>query len=394
MTRPLGRRLRAAAPYAVLAAVLLLVGWLTADRRAGGPPLDPRSTAPDGTKALVDTLERLGAEVVVTGDLPDASTAAVLVLSDAFDDATREALRRWAADGGVLVVADPSSPLTPDVAGSASLGVLETTLARHCDLPALAGVERVSAPGGVVYETPDAPAQGCFPRGEGHWLVVSPTGAGAVVALGGTGALVNAGLGHADNAVLAASLLVAADGVRVQLQQPPLPGSGDATLLDLVPTRVLVALAQLGVAFLVLVAWRARRLGAPVGEPRAVALPGSELTVAVGALLHETGARAQAAAVLRGELQRTLAERFGLPPGASADVVAEVVAARGGLDVATVRDALTGPVPGDDAGLVALAGRLDAVRAAALGRAAADGHEAAPAPADRPEPPRPRSIAQ
>src|SRR5690606_37520858 len=75
MTRPLGRRLRAAAPYAVLAAVLLLVGWLTADRRAGGPPLDPRSTAPDGTKALVDTLERLGAEVVVTGDLPDASTA-------------------------------------------------------------------------------------------------------------------------------------------------------------------------------------------------------------------------------------------------------------------------------------------------------------------------------
>lgn len=389
MTAGVRSRLTRAAPYAVLVVVLLGVGWLTADRRSGGPPLDPASTAPDGTKALVDTLERLGADVVVSSELPDQRTDAVLVLADAFDEPSRDALRAWARDGGVLVVADPTSPLTPEVAGPATLGVVESTLARDCDVPALAAVERVAAPGGVVFETPAQGAQGCFPRGEGHWLVASTAGRGAIVALGGSGALVNASLGDADNAVLAASLLIARDGARVTLQQPPLPGSGEATLLELVPRRVVLALAQLGIAFLVVVAWRARRLGDPVSEPRAVALPGSELTVAVGALLQETGARAQASALLRGDLHRTLAERFGLPPGTDAEVVSAVVAGRSGVDAAAVRDALTGEVPADDAGLVALAARLDEIRRAALAPAAPPPAADVAAP---PEPTRSRSA--
>lgn len=360
----MSRFARRAWPLAALAG-----GGLLAVLVAGPPsaeaPLDPTGTGPTGIKALVDTLVALGVDVTVGSEVTDDAGAA-LVPSDGLSGGQRRALRRWVRDGGRLVVADPTSPLAPG-RRAGRVGLLpgaEPTLARRCPLPALRGVARVVVPGGAVIEAPSG-AVSCFPSGDGHWLVATRDGRGTVVALGGPGVWTNAALGAADNAVLAAALLRPPAG-DLALVRPRAPGTGDTTLADLLPPAVGLALGQLALAFAVVVAWRARRLGRPVREPQAVELAGSQLVVAVGHLLRRGRATGHAARLLRADLRRSLGERLGLPPAAGPESVADVVAARGGPPRAEMMAALDGADPGDDAALVELAAGVERVRRAAL----------------------------
>lgn len=353
-------------PLVLLAAAILGVVLLAGGPGRDGPPLDPTSSGALGTKALVDVLDELGVRVRVTDGVAEDDTVALLLDDALASDEETDELRRWVSDGGTLVVADPLSSFTPEVAGTASIGPLRTSVPRECDAAALAGVARVAAGGGVVYAHPGGPALTCFPRGEGHWLVATPEGAGTVVALGGPEALTNGALGEADNGVLAAALLAPDDDTSLAFLQPGAPGEGEASLAELVADRVWYALAQLLVAFLAVVAWRARRLGAPVGEPQPVQVAGSELVAAVGNLLQQTGARGQAGRLLREDVRRTLAERLGLPPDSPPEVVAEAASRRSGQDAAELTALLAGPDPADEATLVALAHDLETARGAAL----------------------------
>ena len=331
-------------PFAVLVAVLVVSVIVLGPRGGGdGPPLDPRSTKGLGTRALVETLEAVGARVVVTGDAPDRSYASALVLADDLPASRRRDVERWVRGGGTLVVADPSSPLAPfEPAGGTEVGFFETDIAKRCDLPALRGVGRVSVDGGTVYEAPDR-ADACYRRGDGHWLAAARLGDGTVVAVGGAGAFVNRHLDEADNAALAAALLVPRAGARVAFLRPPPPGTaGRRTLGDLVSPRVRAAWWQLAIAFAVLALWRSRRLGRPVPERRPVELAGSELVVAVGELLHRTGNRARAAEVLRADLRRHC-ERLGADPSSWEPVV-------------------DGPPPSTDRELVELAQQIESIR--------------------------------
>jgi hypothetical protein len=344
-----------------------------------GSPLDPASPGPLGTKGLVEVLRELGGEVRVSGERPGAGTETALLLSDDLSPGRRQRLLDWVGRGGTLVVADPSSGVTAvEQAGSTQIGLLDAEIERRCDVAALAGVGRVAAPGGIVFEVPegqvapgapggpggppDGGTRACFPRNDGAWLLVQPVGGGTVVRLGGASVLVNRELGEADNAVLLASLLVPAEGTGVQVLQPPLPGGGDAGLTDLIAPRVRLALWQLVVAFVLLALWRARRLGRPVAEPQPVQLPGAELVVAVGNLLQRARGRGQAAGLLTDDLRRSLAERLGLPPSTPADQVADTVAARTGIPRERVLRTLTRSTPRDEAELVALSQAIDTVR--------------------------------
>jgi hypothetical protein len=347
--------------WGAIAVGLLLAVLIGARRGDQGNPLDPGSTGPDGTKALVEILDRLGARVSVSSDVP-AGSGTALLLSDALDEGRRSRLLAWVRQGGTLVVADPSSAVTRvEVVGSTNIGFLDAVVERRCGLGALRDVQRVSAPGGLVFRVP-AGAQGCFPQEQGAWLLAQPVGAGTVVRLGGTSALVNDEIGRADNAVLAASLLAPAEGTRVVVLRPPLPGGGARGLADLVAPRVKEALWQLGVAFVVLALWRGRRLGRPVTEPMAVRIPGSELVVAVGNLLRRARHREQAAALLADDLRRSLAERLGLPASAPPEEVAAIAAARTGIERERVLAALRPGAPGDEAALVRLGLSVDAIR--------------------------------
>jgi antitoxin (DNA-binding transcriptional repressor) of toxin-antitoxin stability system len=340
----------------------IVVAALVGSRRADqGLPLDPASPGPNGTKALVDTLRELGVKVSVSSEPPSGDGTALL-LADDLTQERRARLLDWVRQGGTLVVADPGSPVTRvQPAGDTRIGLIETDLEPHCGLPVTRDVGRVSAPAAVVFRVPPG-ARGCFPRGPGSWLVAEPTGGGTVVRLGGASALVNQEIGAADNAVLMVDLLSPAPGPGVVVLRPPAPGGGSKGLGALIAPRVKLALLQLLVGFLLLALWRGRRLGRPVAEPTAVRIPGSELVVAVGNLLQRARHRRQAAALLSGDLRRTLAERLGLPATAPADRVADTVSARTGIQRERVLAALEPSMPRDEAELVALGQAIDTIR--------------------------------
>jgi Domain of unknown function (DUF4350) len=351
-------------PWVAVVAGVALVVAIGGRRADEGNPLDPASPGALGTKGLVEVLRELGGRVVVSSGQPGAGTEVALLLSDDLTPERRQGLLGWVRQGGTLVVADPGSPVTKaEPVGTTRIGLLDAELEPRCAEPALAGVGRVSAPGGVVFKVPEGTgARGCFARNRGAWLLIQPLGAGTVVRLGGTSVLVNQELGKADNGVLLANLLVPAQATTVQVLQPPLPGGGNAGLGDLIAPRVRLALWQLVVAFVLLALWRGRRLGRPVAEPQPVQLPGAELVVAVGNLLQRAKARAQAAGLLADDLRRSLAERLGLPPSAPADQVADAAAARTGIPRQRVLRTLTPGTPRDEAELVALSQAVDTIR--------------------------------
>ncbi len=292
-----------------------------------GPPLDPGSTGPLGTKALVELLGDLGTHVTVTSGVPQAQGQGhALVLKDNLDARTRRGLLAWAHSGGALVVADPTSKLT----GLRPLGQVNgTRTLSGCSLPSLRQVGRIQPVGGALLSVPRS-AVGCFYQGHHPWLVAHPEGAGMVTTLGGPDAFTNANLGRADNAVLAAALLLGPrPGSAVYLLAPPGPGTGRTGLLGLVGPRVRLALVELALAFVVLVLWRARRLGHPVPETQPVQIEGCELVRAVGALLRRAHRPEAAAAVLRAGLRQDLAGRLGLDPSAPVTAASALLASSG-----------------------------------------------------------------
>jgi hypothetical protein len=308
----------------------------------------------------VDVLDELGGGVEIGGSAAGADTALLLV--DQLGEADRRALRDWVAGGRVLVIADPASTITRvEVAGGPGGLVSGLPLERGCRARALRGADRVQTPIPVLFSVPPE-ATGCFTRGDGAWLLLQPLGEGTVVRLGGAEALTNQELAAADNAVVAVSLLAPAPDTRTVILDPPEPGGGQQTLTDLIHPRVRTALLQLLVAFVVLAAWRGRRLGRPVREPQPVSIPASELVVAVGNLLQRGRQRQHAAALLAADLRRTLCERLGLPPGMDDADIAAAAAARTGIDAGKVLAALrAGPVA-READLVTLAETVEAVR--------------------------------
>jgi len=363
-----GTRTRRAAPWVLLAVGVLGVGFLTGSPPDEGLPLDPTSPGQLGTKALVEMVRSLGGEVTVRPGAPRPDDDVALVLVDDLRGEARRRTTAWVEAGGTLVVTDPSSELSPaEPAGAAGFGILDPELLPGCDLPALDPVGRVSVPGAYLLKVPRG-AVGCFPGGDESWMVVSGRGRGTIVALGGAGALVNSEIDRADNAVLAATLLVPTRAERVVVLAPPLPGEGRKSLRELVPSAVKLAIVQLAIAFVVMAAWRARRLGRPVTDVLPVVVPASDLVAAVGELTQRSRARDQAATVLRDDLRRTLALRFGLPVDAPAPVLVEVLAARGALSggaeerdmsVEEAANVLGGPAVADEAALLDLARGLE-----------------------------------
>jgi hypothetical protein len=351
------RRLGPARVAAVVLLGLVLVA-IAAGRPSGrGEALDPEGTGPLGARGLVLVLEELGAEVDVVEGPPPADADTAVVLRDRYGPDDVAGALDWVEDGGVLVVADPFSPLGDDAFAAEGAG---------CPA-AIDDVRRLELADGVVARRDGAR---CF----GGAVVAGDVGDGTVVVLDQPDPLLNDLLDEHDNAVLAAALLAPTPGTRVAFVVGPSPGADDGTdsLLDLVSSPVRQGLVQGGIAVLVWVAWRARRLGRPVVEEQPVAVAGSELVVAVGRLLDARRQPHEAATVLRAETRRQLAARLGLPADADTKVLAAAVAGRGGadlrLDVDRIAAALGERPVHADGDLLDVAADLDQIRTAVLGR--------------------------
>lgn len=368
-----GRR----AAWAALGAVVAigLFWWVAGPAASSASPYAPSSVAPDGAKALAILLERLGARVDTSGELPAPGEGVVLVLDDQLDHAARAQVTDWARRGGTLVVADPSSPLE---GASPALGLPDQAatapglLAPACPAPWARGVERVATAGDDLLEVPHG-ASACFPRGGDAFAVAREEGAGVVVSLGGADPWSNAYLGDDDNALLAANLLVPGRGYVVNWLVAPWVGGGTATLWSLVPSRVKVCLAGLAAALLVACLWQGKRLGRPVLEDPLVPVPGSELVVATGRLLARNRRSQETAALLRDDLCSQLRSRFGQGPGTEPATVAQVAAMHVQLPRQDVVEAISGPPPVSEEQLLALARTLQHIREEVLSGRTATG---------------------
>jgi hypothetical protein len=80
-----------------------------------------------------------------------------------------------------------------------------------------------------------------------------------------------------------------------------------------------------------------------------------------GRLYHARRSRDRAAAALRDAARGRILRSLRLPGSTDATAAAAALAARGKHSPGEVTDLLAGPVPADDAALIALADRLDAL---------------------------------
>lgn len=337
-------------------AALIVIGLIIAigPRSRTGAPLDPRSTDPLGTRGIIEVLQRLGTTVEVDGGAPGADDGVALVIDDGLSDQQRDDLDAFVDQGGRLVLADPFSPLAPDLTGLTSIAFTEPTIEPDCDDPSVSGVGRVAVSGGTVFSLPPG-SVGCFPRNGGFWLVRTPQGRGETITIGGQFTLTNDLLGTEDTAVLLVNLLTPAQGQDLRVVTGDVPASAEPDLTDLLPDQVGYALWQIPLAWLALVWWRGRRHGKQVEENAPIRIEAAETTVAVGNLLYNAGRATDAAAIIRARVNRELTRRLGLPPLADQQTFIAIATQRTDLDAETLRRLLLQPLPTDDAGLVAFA---------------------------------------
>ena len=356
--------MRRAVPWLLVGAGLLLVALLVgAPDEGGGEPFDPGSTAGNGTRALVDLARSFGAEVDTGSSVPSADADVALLFVDALDQAQTDEVEAWVRDGGRLVVADPFSSMSAQVESSVgAFGVAPQLEADRCDVPSLSDLDRVDPGDAVRYQVDDGD-RSCFGDGREAYVVVHPEGAGEIVSVGGGTAFTNEWLGRDDNAALAARLVVPDPATTLSVLVPSTAeGATDRSLADVLAIGARLAMVQLVVAFGVYAWFRARRLGAPVVESQPVEIAGSELVVAVGQLLQQSKDPGRAAALLRVDARRRIAERFGLPADVPIAVLVDTVVARTSLDPELVERALFDLPVRDDHELLVLAQDVHAVR--------------------------------
>ncbi|GII75381.1 hypothetical protein Sru01_03630 [Sphaerisporangium rufum] len=362
----LWRRGRGVLAAALLVLVVAALTVLATGTNAPGAPLDPRDATPDGGRALAEILgdrgvrvERVsGIEEIMRLDGPDTQ----ILLTDTSHLSTSDVTRLVQGRSDLLIAGPVAalSRLAPEARPKAQ--AVARSREPGCALPAAVRAGSVYL-GGIAFTTPRG-AVGCYPSDDGPTLVRT-TGARTVTVTGDNGFMSNRRLAEDGNAALAINL-AGAKPVLAWVVEPDreqggtgTPGSGRATLGELIPAQVPWAVVQLGVALLLAALWRGRRLGPVVAERLPVAVRAAETVEGRGRLYRARRARDRAAATLRAATAARIAPRLGLAGDAGPDSIIAATALRTGQDPRWVHSVMYGPTPADDAGLVALAGHLD-----------------------------------
>ncbi|MEU3553927.1 DUF4350 domain-containing protein [Streptomyces fragilis] len=369
-------------------AVLVVAGIvMAAARSANNGPLDPRSPSAYGAKAVAEVLGDHGVDTRTVTTL-DAATSALgpdttllVAVPDLLTKDQTRSLRDAVSETGsnlVLLAPDVSTgALAPGVA-SDTTPAFEDTAEPACALPA---AERAGDAGttGIRYRVTARDADSCYLSDGLPTLVRLPSDTatetgGDTVVVGSPAFLTNERLAEHGNASLALGLL----GSRPDLVWyiPSLADvaeagpagedqDGMAEVSSLLPAAWQWAVLQLLIAAAVAAFWRGRRFGPLVTEPLPVVVRASETTEGRARLYHAARARDRAAEALRGATRLRLAPLTGVPAARahSADALLPAVATRIGdpARAAALQELLFGPPPGDDAALVSLADRLDAL---------------------------------
>ncbi|MFF6826353.1 DUF4350 domain-containing protein [Streptomyces longwoodensis] len=378
---PTARQLWTRSRGIALALLVLLAGAVTvatvrSDARHG--ELDPRSADPLGSRAVTALLADRGVTTRLVTTLAEAraatgpDTTLLVAVPDRLTQHQQRLLHSATTGSGgrtVLVAAGGWSvgTLAPGVTADPATS-RDSTLDPGCDLPAARRAGPADT-GGIRYTSTRPDADECYPSSRLPTLLRLPdtAGQGDTVLLGGPDILLNERLAEQGNASLALQLL----GSRPHLVWY-LPSLSDTTatgpedeksFFDLVPSGWLWGTLQLFVAAALAALWRARRLGPLVPEQLPVAIRASETVEGRARLYRKANARDRGAAALRSTTRTRLAPLVGIPVAQAHTPEALVPALSAHLhgDGRPLHSLLFGPPPSDDADLVSLADRLDAL---------------------------------
>ncbi|MQY32064.1 putative membrane protein [Streptomyces sp. RB17] len=380
-TAPTVRQVWTRARGIALAAVLILVAAVAmaaVRSTARHGELDPRSADPYGSRAVAQLLADRGVSTHVVTTLGAArnatgpDTTLLVAAPDLLTSRQQAQLRRaTAASAGRTVLVAAGSPsvegLAPGVtADPATSGA--TTLAPDCTLPEARRAGSADT-GGIRYTTSRPDTDRCYTSARLATLLRIPetSGGGDTVVLGAPDILYNDQLDKQGNASLALQLLGSRPHLvwyLPSLSDTAATGAGDRkNFLDLLPSGWLWGTLQLFVAAGLAAFWRARRFGPLVPEKLPVAIRASETAEGRARLYRKADARDRAATALRSTARTRLAPLVGVPvtqahtpeallPALSAHLTGEQQA---------LHSLLFGPPPGDDAALITLTDRLDAL---------------------------------
>ena len=377
----------------ILPWVLLLVLGALAVAALGarsGPEarlLDPRSPAPEGSRAVAEVLGGNGVDVSVVGTVAqvtsrELSGTTVVVTADGLLSADRLAeLSAASVDVDRLVVLLTAPRFVGALAPELDAFSVPDTIsapAAGCPVDALRAGDVVSGAtvmmlpsgdgGGVdgsdASDGNDA-AQMCLPaRGipdGGSLLALVPASQDRpeTVLLGFSPALTNERITSEDNAAVALRLLGGSENlvwlIPSGLDAPSGAGSDRASPWPPWATPVALVLAG-GTVLLALV--RGRRLGRLVPEPLPVIVRAAETTESRAHLYRRSRDRARTAAILRQGTRTRLRRRLGVDRAASSHDLTVAVAAASGEPHDRIHRILGDDVPATNADLVALGSDL------------------------------------
>jgi hypothetical protein len=348
----------------VIAILATVSTWLTSPRPGG--LLDPQSTSPDGTHALVTLLRERGVDVVVADTVADAKRAArpdaLLLIGQTYYLPDDDLLHQLAdAPGDRLVIAPTSgtrTALTPEIRKSPAA---ELNGKPDCDLPEVnrAGTVHLGSTDAYTAANDNTAVTSCY----GGALVRYRAGQHTVTVIGTTDFLTNSTLLSEGNAALAMNLA----GARPRLvwyapQRFEGENTSTATISDLIPKNVSWIIWQLWLAVGLIALWKARRMGPLVAEDIPVVVRASETVEGRGRLYRSRRARDRAAEALRTATLQRLSPRLGLGVNAQPPAIIAAIAARSTgqpIDPHNLQHNLFGPTPATDDDLVHLARALD-----------------------------------
>jgi hypothetical protein len=352
----------------IIAAVVLLGGaviaWLQ-PAPSSTAYLNPGNTESDGGHALAAILAERGEPVITVTTASSAVNAVtgsgttMLVTSPALLTPAQLAIIGRARADVVVTDADQAAlaALAPavTVAGQAPAAVLSP----KCTLQA-ASVAGPADLGGTLLHTQIPTAEQCYPEA-GHPSLIRYTSEGRQITVLGSGeSFTNQNLGNDGNAALALNLLGRGQVIWLAPSAAAVPVSGgQASFTSLIPKPVYMVTIQLLAAVLLLALWRVRRLGPLVPERLPAVVRAAETTEGHGRLYQARRARGRAGEVLREAAIGRMLPLLGLPADAEPEAVTAAIAVRTSEPAPDVSAALAGPLPADDAALVALADRLD-----------------------------------